>query len=395
MFETLPLLPADPILGLMTLFAQDTHPNKVDLGVGVYKTEDGLTPVMAAIKQAERALVEQQTSKVYVAPAGNARFLAAMGELLWGPQHGALQPRLASIQTPGGCGALRVAAECIKAANPSASIWVSNPTWGNHMPLLGSAGLALKTYPYFNAATHSLDWQGLTDALQQVPRGDLVLLHGCCHNPTGVDLTPEHWQQITQIAAERGFIPFVDMAYQGFGESLEADAYGLRYLAQHLPEVVFAVSCSKNLGLYRERVGMMGVVGASAANAAATLSQLTHLVRGIYSMPPDHGAELAARVLTTPALNTLWQQELAAMRNRIQGLRQQFVAGMQARGAAGRFDFIVQQQGMFSFLGLTPHQVARLQAENHIYMLANSRVSIAGLNAANLAGVCDAIARIL
>ena len=395
MFEQLPRLPADPILGLMTLFAQDAHPQKVDLGVGVYKTEAGLTPVMTAIKQAEQTLVQEQTSKVYVAPAGNARFLAAMGDVLWGEEHRALQPRLASIQTPGGCGALRVAAELIKTANPNASIWVSNPTWGNHMPLLGSAGLALKTYPYFDAATHALDWDGLVQCLQQVPAGDLVLLHGCCHNPTGVDLTPQQWQQIAVLASERGFTPFVDMAYQGFGETLDADAYGLRYLAQQLPEVVFAVSCSKNFGLYRERVGLMGVVSASASAAEAAMSQLTTLVRGIYSMPPDHGAELVARVLTTPALNALWQQELVSMRDRIQGLRQQFVQAMQARGAGHRFDFIAQQRGMFSFLGLNPQQVAQLQTDSHIYMLANSRASIAGLNQANLSHVCDAVARIL
>ena len=395
MFEQLQQLPADPILGLMGLFARDANPHKVDLGVGVYKTETGLTPVLDAIKRAEQALVAEQTSKVYVGPAGNLAFLQSMMTLLLGEhQSRDLQPRLATLQTPGGCGALRVAAELIKKARPEASIWVSDPTWGNHIPLLGNAAIPIKTYPYFDATHNALAVDAMMDALSQVPAGDLVLLHGCCHNPTGVDLQPAHWQQIADLAVQRGFVPFVDMAYQGFGEGLDEDAFGLRLLMAQLPEVLFAVSCSKNFGLYRERVGLVGLLNHNAAGATAVMSHLTSIVRGIYSMPPDHGAELVARVLQSPELNVLWRQELVVMRERIQGLRMAFVAGMNSRGAAGRFDFIAQQRGMFSFLGLSEAQVAQLAKISSIYMLSSSRASIAGLNHANLGYVCDAVARI-
>jgi aspartate aminotransferase len=395
MFEQLNLLPSDPILGLMTLYREDSNPRKVDLGVGVYKTEDGQTPVMSAIKAAESALVAAQTSKVYVGPAGNLEFLQAMGELLLGESQAPLKPRLAWAQTPGGCGALRVAAELVKTAKPDACIWVSDPTWGNHIPLLGNAGLRIKTYPYFNPQTNALAEDALLESLGRVPAGDLVLLHGCCHNPTGVDLAPRHWQAIADSAQRQGFVPFVDMAYQGFGEDLTSDAYGLRLLMAQLPEVLLAVSCSKNFGLYRERVGALAVLNNNATAAQATNSHLLSIVRGIYSMPPDHGAALVAAVWQHPEWRRQWLDELAQMRGRILQLRRDFVAGMQARGFADRFNFIAGQKGMFSFLGLTPAQVQQLIHGYSIYLLGNSRASIAGLNRANLDAVCDAVAAVV
>lgn len=395
MFEALPLLPADPILGLMTLYAQDKNPNKVDLGVGVYKTEDGRTPVLGAIKLAEQDLIAHQETKVYVGPGGNEDFLLAMEQMLLGDLQDKFNGRIAWAQTPGGCGALRVAAEVIKKARPGACIWVSDPTWGNHIPLLGNAGIEIKTYPYYDAHTHGINEAAMMACLAHIPAGDLVLLHGCCHNPTGVDLTAEHWQQIAAMAVKQGFVPFVDMAYQGFGLGLQEDVKGLQALMAEVPELVLAVSCSKNFGLYRERVGAVAILTSNQRAAAATKSQMLAIVRGIYSMPPDHGAALVAAVWHNLQWRGLWRSELDVMRQRIELLRQDFVAAMNDRGANGRFDFILQQYGMFSFLGLNVTQVQELMSRHSIYLLANSRASIAGLNRANLNHVCDAIIKVL
>lgn len=395
MFESLATLPADPILGLMSLFRNDPNPNKVDLGVGVYKNEDGETPVLASVLAAETRLLSQQVSKAYVSPAGNPAFNAAMSALLLGQSSALAEGRFAAVQTPGGCGALRVAAELIKVANPSATIWVSNPTWGNHIPLLGNAGLAIRQYPYFDAATSSVDFPAMMSSLAEVKAGDLVLLHGCCHNPTGADLSPEQWRQIAVLAQEIGFTPFVDMAYQGFADDIEGDAYSLRYLAENLPEVVVAASCSKNFGVYRDRVGLVGLLAANPGSATAAVTHMQSIVRGIYSMPPDHGAALVAEVLNDPQLRTLWEAEVAEMRGRINDLRATFSAAMRARLGTNRFDFVQRQKGMFSFLGLSEAEVIRLRAEYSIYMLNSSRASISGFNSANLDYVCDAIAHVV
>lgn len=395
MFEPLAPLAADPILGLMALYQQDTNVNKVDLGVGVYKNEAGETPVLSSIKQAEQRLLAKETSKAYVGPAGSLAFNARMADLLLGEGHSALQDgRFVLLQTPGGCGALRVAAELVKVVNPHARIWVSDPTWGNHIPLLGSSGLEIATYPYFDPATNGLRFDEMMAALAQVEPGDLVLLHGCCHNPTGVDLTREQWQAVAQLAQERGFTPFVDMAYQGFGEGLNEDAYGLRLLVDTLPEVLVAASCSKNFGVYRERVGAVAVLGRNAESAAAIKSHLLSIVRGIYSMPPAHGAMLVAEVLGDAALKQQWLDELAQMRQRIKSLREAFVREMNQRGANGRFDFVSRQSGMFSFLGLNESQVMRLRQESSVYLVGVGRASIAGLNSANMDYVCDAVRQV-
>lgn len=395
MFEHLATLPADPILGLMSLFRNDANPRKVDLGVGVYKNEKGETPVLASVAEAEKRLLSRQLSKAYVGPAGNAAFNSAMSSLLLGQSTALAEGRFAAVQTPGGCGALRVAAELIKTANPSATIWVSDPTWGNHIPLLGNAGLTIRQYPYFDAAASAVDFAAMMAALAQVKAGDLVLLHGCCHNPSGADLSPEQWRQVAALAQTTGFTPFVDMAYQGFADDLDADAYGLRYLVAHLPEVMIAASCSKNFGVYRDRVGLVGLLAANPASAQAAMSHMLSIVRGIYSMPPDHGAALVAEVLTDPQLRQRWQAEVAEMRGRINDLRHAFSAAMQSRLDSDRFDFVKRQKGMFSFLGLNETQVLRLRNEHGIYMLNSSRASIAGFNSANLDYVCDAIAQVV
>lgn len=392
MFEQLSLLPADPILGLMALFREDTNPHKVDLGVGIYKNEQGDTPVLASVRTAEQQLLSRQASKAYVGPAGNLQFNQSLSELLLGTAACLKDGRFTAVQTPGGCGALRVAAELIKAARAAATIWVSDPTWGNHIPLLGNAGLAIRTYPYFDPTHSSVNFTAMMEALAKVPAGDLVLLHGCCHNPSGADLNPAQWRQIAELALAKGFTPFVDMAYQGFGEGVQEDAYGLRYLVEHLPEVVVAASCSKNFGVYRERVGLVGILGAQAEVARAAMSHMQTIVRGIYSMPPDHGAAVVAEVLTQEALRAQWEVEVAQMRDRINGLRAEFSAGMEERLGEQRFEFVQRQRGMFSFLGLSEQQVLRLRHEYGIYMLNSSRASIAGLNRQNLAYVCDAVA---
>lgn len=395
MFERLATLPADPILGLMSLFRNDTNPNKVDLGVGIYKNEGGETPVLASVLAAETRLLSRQVTKAYVSPVGNSAFNAAMSSLLLGESSALAEGRFAAVQTPGGCGALRVAAELIKVANPSATIWVSDPTWGNHIPLLGNAGLTIRQYSYFDAATSAVDFAAMMAALAEVKAGDLVLLHGCCHNPTGADLSPEQWRQVAALALEVGFTPFVDMAYQGFADDIDSDAYGLRYLVEHLPEVVVAASCSKNFGVYRERVGLVGLLAANPSSAAAVLSHMQSIVRGIYSMPPDHGAALVAEVLNDAQLRSLWVGEVAEMRGRINGLRETFSAGMRKRLGSNRFDFVQRQKGMFSFLGLSEAEVLRLRGDYSIYMLNSSRASISGFNSTNLDYVCDAIARVV
>jgi aspartate aminotransferase len=396
MFEALISLPADPILGLMSLYQQDENPYKVDLGVGVYKNELGETPVLSSIKKAEHRVIGRQISKTYVGPSGNAQFNQLLSQLLFG-QHSSVirDARLAVAQTPGGCGALRVAAELIHSVRPEAQIWVSDPTWGNHIPLLGGCGISIRIYPYFDAETSTLDFDAMMTTLAEVKKGDLVLLHGCCHNPTGVDLNPQQWQQLANLAVEKGFTPFIDMAYQGFGDGVEQDAYGLRLLAESVPELVFAASCSKNFGLYRERVGLVGVIGSTPNVATAALSHMLSIIRGIYSMPPDHGAALVAEVLADEQLFAIWVAEVDEMRSRISGLRNQFSQIMLNCTKCDRFDFVKNQKGMFSFLGLTTNQVALLRKEYSIYMLDSSRISIAGLNHSSLEYVCRTIAKII
>ncbi len=389
---SLSAMPSDPLLGLSALFHQDNHPNKVDLGVGVYKDEQGLAPVMNVVKQAERLVLSREVSKAYIEPRGDGGFIDAIERLLFGDSHKALKDnRIGSIQTPGGSCALRIAADFILRCNPEASLWLPNPTWVNHEPLLGRTGLILKEYPYYNADLHQLEVDAMMDTLKTVPRGDVVLLHGCCHNPCGADLTSAQWQMIADIAQMQGFTVLVDIAYQGFGESLDADASGLRLLTEQLPMVLVTASCSKNFAIYRERIGSLSIVASSSAQADICLSQMLDIVRGYYFVPPSHGAAVVKTILMDSDLAKLWRDELSVIRVRIASARQQFDNAVESIGLSGRFSHIAQQKGMFSFLGLTECQVNHLRQKHSVYMAASSRINLSGINKKNLSYLIAAL----
>ena len=393
MFERLDRVPDDPILGLMAAFRADADPHKVDLGVGVFRNEQGETPVLEAVRRAEHAVLERQNTKAYVAPTGNAGFNQAMEQLVFGASHPVFAAaRVRSIQGPGGCGALRLGAELVRLAAPSVAVHVSTPSWANHVPLLTGSGLQLAHYPYY-AAGGAVDFSAMCAHLSTLPAGDVVVLHASCHNPTGADLSEEQWRELLPVFRRRGLLPFIDMAYQGLGRGAAEDAFGVRLFAAELPEVLVAVSCSKNFGLYRERVGVLHIVTEDAEAALAALSQEVRIARSLYSMPPDHGAAIVAEILGSPALRAAWESELAGMRGRISELRGQLVA--QLARAGHDFGTIAAQQGLFSLLGLTVEQVRRLRAEHHIYMTDDSRINIAGLRAQNIGYVAQAVASVL
>ena len=395
MLDALPRLPDDPILGLAAACRADPNPLKVDLTVGIYMNEDGICPVFEAVRQAQEALVAEEVSKAYLPPAGVADFNEGMQRLVLGAASPALADgRVSSIQAPGGCGALRIGAEIVQAASPGARVWVSDPTWAVHIPLLGSVGLQFENYRYYNPETHGVNFEGMVEDLKAAGVGDLVLLHGCCHNPCGADLSQEQWGVIADMAEAQGFVPFIDIAYQGLGDGLEEDAAGLRQLAARVPEMIIAASCSKNMGLYRERTGCTIFLCANADGAAAVLSQAKVAARRVYSMPPAHGALLAGRVLANAELTTLWHEELREMCGRINGLRGDLVEKLQ--GATGQdFEFIRKEKGMFSFLGLSKDQVQRLREDHSVYMLGSSRINVAGVNARNIDYLANAIAAVL
>jgi aspartate aminotransferase len=396
MFDVLKSLPADPILNLVVECNADENPNKVDLGAGVYKDESGHTPIMAAVQAAQTRLQQEETSKTYVSPAGLAGFNQGMINLLLGESHPAIRDqRVMGVQAPGGCGALNLAGHLIKRCHqdgqPSAKVWISTPTWANHIPLLSSCGLQLREYPYYDGETHGIDFDAMIEGLQQVTAGDVVLLHGCCHNPSGADLTQEQWRTVAALLNEKGAMPFVDIAYQGLGDGLEQDAWGMRYLAEHCPEMIIASSGSKNFGLYRERVGEVVVIAKNTTAAHISHGQLLSIARGIYSMPPNHGAALVDIILHDTKLNQQWQTELTTMRERIASLRVNLVSQLQAAGAGSRFDYIQHEKGMFSFLGINPEQVLVLKEQHSIYMVNSSRISVAGLSDSNMGYVVGAL----
>ncbi len=400
MFDRLSSLPADPILGLSAAFQKDNNPAKVDLGVGVYKNESGQTPVLESVKLAQQKHIAEETTKAYLGPMGLPAYTLALQQLILGQSSSPIRDqRVSAIQTPGGCGALSVGARLIKraglAAGRDATLWVTDPTWANHLPLFGEAGIEIKTFPFYDAENKGLKREEMFAALTNVPRGDLVLLHGCCHNPSGVDLTTDDWVRVAELAEKNGFIPFVDMAYQGFGTGLDDDAQGVRLLTERLPEVVVAYSCSKNFGLYRERTGLLMVVSESSAVARACNTQLASITRAMYSMPPAHGAALVALILGDDQLRALWVSELQGMCERINSLRSVFASKLQAACGGRDFSFIERQRGMFSFLGLTVEQVEALRHQHSVYMVGSSRVSISGLNQCNLDYVANAVGAVL
>lgn len=396
MFEALESLPADPILGLMAAYRTDPNPHKIDLGVGVYKDEQGRTPVMRAVKEAEARLLTHQDSKTYVAPAGQETFNKLIADLIFGEQLSEqLGERRVTFQTPGGCGGLRLAAEFLQKVKPGASIVVSDPTWANHIPLLGEAGLQIGKYPYYDYQNHAIRFDAMMDSISKAGRGDLVLLHGCCHNPCGADLDQSQWQAVTELALKNGFTPFIDLAYQGLGDGIADDSYGVRLMAATLPELIVVSSCSKNFGLYRERTGALSVISANAQSTRAAASQVASIARSIYSMPPDHGAAVVSEILGDKVLNADWEQELAEVRNRINGLRTELVDALRDKGIERDFSFIQREKGMFSFLGLTVDQVRTLINDYSIYLVDSSRINIAGINSSNLDYLADSINKVL
>lgn len=396
MFEAISSLPADPILGLMAAFRADTNAHKIDLGVGVYKNELGQTPVMRAVKQAETRLLANQQTKTYVAPAGQDSFNHLIAGLIFGDAlRDQLGGRRVTFQTPGGCGGLRLGAEFLQKVKPGAKILVSDPTWANHIPLLGEAGLQISKYPYYDYQNHAIRFDAMMDSLATAGQGDLVLLHGCCHNPCGADLDQQQWQAIAALAQKNGFTPFIDLAYQGLGDGIVEDTYGVRLLAETLPELVVVSSCSKNFGLYRERTGSLTVISGNAASAKAAGSQIASIARSIYSMPPDHGAAVVIEILGDSTLNADWETELTEVRNRINGLRTELVNALVAKGIDRDFSFIQREKGMFSFLGLSVDQVHSLINNYSIYLVDSSRINIAGINHSNLDYLANSIKQVL
>jgi aspartate aminotransferase len=396
MFERLERVSEDTILGLMAAYRADSHPSKVDLGVGVYRDGKGETPILEAVRRAERTLLERETTKTYVAAGGNPAFNGAMELLVFGEGHPALAAgRVRTIQGVGGCGALRLGAGLVQAASPQSVVYVSTPTWSNHMPLLSGSGLKLERYPYYDAATGGVRFEAMMQALDALPAGSVVLLHGSCHNPTGADLSQAEWRETLALVKRRQLLPFIDMAYQGLGAGLELDAFAVRLFAAELPELLVAVSCSKNFGLYRERAGALHIVAESATAAETALTQQVAIARRLYSMPPDHGAALVALVLGDQALRGLWTRELSEMRERINGLRRAFVQQLKIHCAGRDFGFIAAQRGLFSFLGVSREQARALRTEHHIYLTDDSRINVAGLRTENVEYVARAVAKVL
>lgn len=396
MLEHLKLLPADPILGLNQTFQQDPNPDKINLSVGVYQDSQGQTPIFSAVKKAEQQLLDQQTTKRYAPQAGDPAFLEHMTRMLLGDEFSAeLGDRVATVMTPGGCGALRMGAELLIDANEKSKVWVSDPTWANHYPLLQSAGLTLETYRYYSPETHSVDFASLLESLNEIPKGDVVLLHGCCHNPTGADITAQEWDAVIDVLAERELVPFIDIAYQGFGDGLNEDAYGIRQAVKHLPEVLVASSCSKNFGLYRERIGAVIVVTQSVERTAAAKSHIMSAARSSYSMSPYHGGGIVGHLLGSDELAQEWKTELEQVRTRMNSLRLKLASGLNEAQSQKDFAFVAQSKGMFCYLGIPKEDVLALRSEFGIYLLENTRINVAGLSEENLPVIVERVSQVL
>lgn len=395
MFERIERVPGDAILGLIEAYRQDDNPRKVDLGVGVYRDGRGETPVLSAVKSAEARIQEREATKSYIGSHGDPRYTDAIARLVLGEASKALAAERVSVtQSPGGTGALRLAADFIATQLPGRAIWLSQPTWPNHPAVFGAAGLDIKHYPYVNEQNR-LDFDAMLAALQTVPEGDVVLLHACCHNPSGFDLDADQWQSVLEVVTERRLLPLIDFAYQGFGDGLDQDAYGVRLFVESLDEVLVTSSCSKNFGLYRERTGALLIAAANREQMLDVRSQIAITARENYSTPPSHGAAIVAEILGDDELTRCWHEELAEMRGRINGLRNDFVAAFRPHGLEERFAFIAEQRGMFSYTGLTEVQVKRLREEFSIYMVGSGRANVAGLSSDSLDYVAEAIATVL
>ncbi len=383
-FDSISAQALDPMLMLLAQLRTDTRPDKIDMGIGVYRDEDGKTPVMGCVKSAEALLVRHQASKDYLSPEGDPDFLRHLAPIVLGPTHAA-DPRIAGIQTPGGTGALRLAASLIARANPKARVWLGQPTWAAHAGLMQSGGLDTADYPFFDRVTQNIVFDDMMRALEGAKTGDVVLLHGCCHNPTGAEMTPAQWRAVTELVQRKGLLPLVDIAYQGLGRGLDEDAAGLRALLDAVPETIVCVSCSKNFGLYRDRIGAIWIKGATAESTQNARNGLMMIARSMWSMPPDHGASVVRTILASPDLTAIWRGEVDAMRLRIQSVRAQLAAALPAIAGVAR------QTGMFALLPIAPGVATALRVEHGIYLMDNGRINLAGLRDATLARFADAI----
>ena len=396
MFEHIKAAPADPILGLGEAFKSETRTNKINLGIGVYKDAQGATPIMRAVKEAEKRLLDKENTKNYLTIDGIADYNQRTKELLFGTDSQIIaQDRARTVQSLGGTGALRIAAEFIKRQTKAQNVWISTPTWPNHNAIFNAVGITIREYRYYDAERKVLDWDNLIADLSNANEGDVVLLHGCCHNPTGIDPTPEQWQQLAELSAKNGWLPLFDFAYQGLANGLNEDASGLRAFAANHKELLVASSFSKNFGLYNERVGAFTLVAENSEIATTALTQVKSIIRTLYSNPASHGGATVATVLNNPQLRQEWESELAEMRDRIKKMRYLFVQLLKEYGAQQDFSFIIEQNGMFSFSGLTAEQVDRLKEEFAIYAVRSGRINVAGITEDNIRYLCESIVKVL
>lgn len=396
MFETLQMAPPDPILGLTEAFKKDPNPNKINLGVGVFQDEEGKTTTLASVRRAEALLLEQASPKTYLPIEGSPEYGKHVRTLLFGAQDPRVSDgRAVTAQSPGGTGALRVAADLAHAKLGARRVWVSDPTWANHAQIFQAAGLDVETYPYYDPSTHGLAFDKMVAGLARAGEGDLVLLHACCHNPSGVDPTPAQWAVLAELAKEQRFTTLFDFAYQGFGDGIEADATAVRTFAERDLELIVCSSFSKNFGLYNERVGAVTLLATDAEAGNKALSQLRVTARSNYSNPPSYGAAIVSKVLSEPELNALWRSEVDAMRARIARMRSLFVETLKKKGVTQDFSFIVHQKGMFSFAGITPEQVDKLREKHAIYAVRSGRINVAGMREATMDRLCSALADVL
>jgi len=391
LLASVPMAPSDPILGVTEAFVADPNPRKVNLGVGVYYDDAGRIPLLECVRHAESERLKNTPPRGYLPIDGLAAYDHAVQELVFGSQ----KNNIVTVQALGGTGGLRIGADFLRRISPGAQLWISEPSWENHRQLFEAAGFTVNSYPYYDATTHGLDFVGMQRALGALPAGSIAVLHACCHNPTGVDLSREQWNKVLDIVQSRGLVPFLDLAYQGFADGLEADAYAARLFAGAMTPVLLSSSFSKSFSLYGERVGALSVVSASAEEASRVLSQLKRVVRSNYSNPPTHGGQIVASVLASPQLRSLWDRELGAMRERIKAVRKQLVEKIHARAPGADFSFVLAQRGMFSYSGLSKGQVQRLRAEYSIYAIETGRICVAALNSKNVDYVADAIANVI
>lgn len=396
LFSAIEMAPRDPILGITEAYNADQNPAKVNLGVGVYYDDNGKVPLLECVKKAEAILIEKYAPRTYLPIEGLAAYDKAVQELVFGADSAVvLEKRAITAQAIGGTGALKLGADFLQRFAPTSQVWISDPSWENHRALFESAGFKVNNYPYYDANTRGVNFAGMLDALKTMPAGSIVLLHACCHNPTGADLTDDQWTQVIEVVTQRGLIPFLDMAYQGFGDGIEADGKVVRRFAEAGGALFVSNSFSKSFSLYGERVGALSIAASSADEAARIMSQLKRVIRTNYSNPPSHGGQVVATVLATPELRQLWEEELAGMRVRIREMRHAFVAKLKEKAPTHNFDFVIQQRGMFSYSGLTKEQVSKLREGNSIYAVDTGRICVAALNSKNIDNVIDAIAKVL